>query len=163
MDQATREALIAQYEAGYDRVVEALEQITEAELDARPTPDSWTAREIVHHLADSEMTSAIRIRRLLVEDAPLIQGYDQDAFVRVLWSDRPIDASLQAFGAARRCTVPILRRMTDSDWGRAGIHSESGRYSTEDWLEVYGVHAHDHADQIEQARAFAASAGASNG
>ena len=163
MDQATREALIAQYEAGYDRVVKALEQITEAELDARPTPDSWTAREIVHHLADSEMTSAIRIRRLLVEDAPLIQGYDQDAFVGVLWSDRPIDASLEAFGAARRSTVPILRRMTDSDWGRAGIHSESGRYSTEDWLEVYGVHAHDHANQIEEARAFAASVRATDG
>lgn len=163
MDQATRDVLIAQYEAGYDRVVKALEQITEAELNARPSPDSWTAREIVHHLADSEMTSAIRIRRMIVEDAPLIQGYDQDAFVRVLYSDRPISPSLEAFGAARRSTVPILRRMDESAWGRAGIHSESGRYSVEDWLRVYGVHAHDHAEQIEQARAFAASVAGTHG
>src|SRR5688500_18525121 len=155
MDKARRQALIDQYGEGYQAVIEALRDIAEAELDARPAPEEWSPREIVHHLADSEMTSAIRLRRLLAEDRPTIAGYDQEEFARRLYYDRPIDASLAAFEAARRSTVEILRRMTAAERAREGTHSESGRYSAEGWLEIYGVHAHDHAAQIREARTFA--------
>ena len=102
------------------------------------------------------MTSAIRLRRLLVEDRPTIAGYDQDEFARRLYYDRPIGASLGAFKAARDSTAQILRRLTDEEWGRAGTHTESGRYGVVDWLRIYAVHAHDHAQQIRRARAAAA-------
>ena len=157
MDEARRRALIEQYKDGYRVVTEALEQITEAELDARPGTGGWSAREIVHHLADSEMTSAIRLRRLLAEDRPEIMGYDEEEFARRLYYDRPIDASLEALRAARRTTAAILERLTEAEWAREGTHSESGRYTVEDWLEIYAAHAHDHAAQIRAARASAGS------
>ena len=62
----------------------------------------WTAREIVHHLADSEMTSAVRMRNVIATDNVAIQGYDQEVFARRLYYDRPIAASLAAIkGGAR--------------------------------------------------------------
>jgi hypothetical protein len=152
MNQETRRALVQKYKAGYQAVTEALESITEAELDARPAPDKWTARELVHHLADSEMTSAIRLRLLIAEDHPAIRGYDQDEFSRRLYYDRPIEASLAALKAARQTTSEILDRLSEAEWKREGTHSESGRYSVENWLEIYAVHAHDHAQQIVHAR-----------
>jgi hypothetical protein len=148
-----RKKLIAQYQAGYGEVIKALEGATEAELDRRPAPEKWSSREIVHHLADSEMTSAIRLRRLIAEDQPVIQGYDEAEYARRLHYDRPIEASLQAFGAARACTVPFLERLTPAEWERVGTHSESGAYSVDNWLQIYAVHAHNHADQIRRARA----------
>lgn len=153
MDAAERSALIDRYEDGYRAVAAALAGITEAELEAREGPGEWCPREIVHHLADSEMTSAIRLRLLIAEENPTIIGYDQEGFVRDLFSDRPIAPSLAAFEAARAATVPILRRMGDAEWQRAGTHSESGRYTVEEWLRIYSAHAHDHADQIRRARA----------
>lgn len=152
MDRSIRDALIAQYRQGYDAVMAALEGITEAGMEAREAPGEWSPREIAHHLADSEMTSAIRLRRLIVEDNPEITGYDQEAFVRRLYADRPIEPSLAAFRAARDSTADILDRMTEEEWVREGTHSESGPYSVIDWLETYAVHAHDHADQIRRAR-----------
>jgi hypothetical protein len=101
------------------------------------------------------MTSAVRLRLLIAEDNPAIVGYDQEAFVRRLYPDRPIGPSLAAFEAAREATAPILRRLTEEQWGRVGTHSESGRYGVEDWLRIYAGHAHDHADQIRRARAAA--------
>jgi len=148
-----RKKLIAQYQAGYGEVVKALEGASKAELDARPGSGTWSAREIVHHLADSEMTSAIRLRRLIAEDGPLIQGYDQDDYARRLHYDRPIEPSLAAFGAARACTVPFLERLTPDEWERFGTHSESGAYSVDKWLQIYAAHAHGHAAQIRRARA----------
>ena len=153
MNSAEREALIDQYEDGFRAVSAALAEISESELEAREAPGEWSPREIVHHLADSEMTSAIRLRLLIAQDAPTIFGYDQEAFVRHLYPDRPIAPSLAAFEAARAATTPILRRLSEEQWQRAGTHSESGSYSVEDWLHIYGVHAHDHADQIRRARA----------
>jgi hypothetical protein len=155
MDQSQRRALIEQYEDGYRVIVEALQDISEAELDARPAPGEWSPREVVHHLADSEMTSAIRLRLLLAEERPALRGYDQEEFARRLYYDRPVRGSLEAFRWARVATAEILHRMREDEWAREGTHSESGRYAVVDWLEIYGVHAHEHAAQIREARAHA--------
>jgi DinB superfamily len=156
MNAAAREALIDQYEAGFQAVTEALVGITGGELEAREAPGEWSPREIVHHLADSEMTAAIRLRLLIAQDAPTLLGYDQEAFVSHLFPERPIEPSLAAFAAARAATAPILRRLSEEQWRRAGTHSESGPYTVEGWLGIYGAHAHDHADQVRRARATVA-------
>ena len=155
MDTKTRAALIAKYKDGGRVVAEALAGSTEAELDARPAPGKWSAREITHHLADSEMIAAIRLRMLLAEDEAVIRAYDQKLYAGRLFYARPIQASLEAFQAARRSTAEILEQMTEAQWARQGTHSESGRYSPEKWLEIYAQHAHTHAEQIRKARAAA--------
>jgi hypothetical protein len=156
MDQKERETLIKQYRDGYSEVAEALLKIDPETVDARPTPGRWTIREIVHHLADSEMTAAVRLRLLLAEDRPTIRGYDQDEFAKRLHYDRPHEASLELFRWARESTAEILERMTTADWAREGTHTEVGRFGTETWLETYGPHAHRHARQIREVRDAAA-------
>jgi hypothetical protein len=104
-------------------------------------------------MADSEMTAAIRLRRLIAEDAPTIQGYDQEEFAqRLFYGERPIEASVEAVAAARQTTAEILDRLDEGQRARGGTHTESGAYGVETWLEIYADHAHDHADQIRRAR-----------
>ena len=155
MDQQERERLVARYREGYAAIAEALLKITPEELDAHRGPGRWSAREIVHHLADSEMTSAIRLRRLLVEDGPVIQGYDQDEFARRLHYDRPHETSLELFKYVRLSCAELLDRLQPNDWLREGTHSESGRYTVDTWLTIYAEHAHRHARQIREARGAA--------
>jgi DinB family protein len=157
MDEAKRKELIEKYKDGYRVVAEALAGIDDEQLDAHPAPGKWSPREIVHHLADSEMTSAIRLRMLLAEDRPAIHGYDQEEFARKLYYDRPYEISLEAFRYARESTAQILDRMTPAEWTREGTHSEVGRYTVERWLEIYAEHAHNHARQIRTARASQAA------
>lgn len=151
MDAHERKALIRRYRDGHRAIAEALEGLRDDELD-RSASDEWTPRMIAHHLADSEMTSAIRLRRLIAENNPVINGYDEMEFAQKLTFDRPIEASIEAMRWARESTAQILERLTDEDWLRAGTHSESGPYSVEDWLTIYANHGHDHAKQIERSR-----------
>jgi hypothetical protein len=152
MDKDRRRALIEQYRDGTAVVEAAIAGLSDEELDRRPTERGWTAREVVHHLADSEMTSAVRLRRLLAEDTPVIQGYDEEEFARRLhYGARPIASSLSALRGARESTASLLEELAEEEWARAGTHSESGPYSVETWLEIYAAHAHDHADQIRRA------------
>lgn len=154
MDTAARNALIAQYRAGYDEVAKALEGFPADQLTARPFPGKWTAAEIVHHLADSETQSGTRIRKLLAEAYPVIQGYDQDTWtVKLHYNERPIGPSLAAFKAARESTAQLFEYMSEADWRKLGWHTEGGSYHSERWLEIYAAHAHGHAEQIARLKA----------
>jgi hypothetical protein len=150
METQDRSELVRRYRAGHAEVADSLNGITEKELDT--AVDGWTPRMVVHHLADSETTSAIRLRRLIAEDNPTIHGYDEMEFARVLYYDRPIESSLELFRLARATTADILDRLTEAQWQRAGTHTESGPYSVIGWLNIYANHGHDHANQIRRAR-----------
>ena len=149
-----RTAQLERYRTGLRAVLEALADITDAELD-QPAPDGgWTARDVAHHLADSETNGFIRLRRLIAEDDPVIVAYDQDLYARQLHYDRPIASSLAVLGAVRASSLELLEALTPEEWARSGQHSDSGRYSVDDWLGIYASHPHDHAAQIRRARGW---------
>jgi hypothetical protein len=151
-----RTTLLDRYASGVADLQDALVGITEADLD-RPQPrDEWTARQIVHHLADSESMAYIRLRRLIAEDEPIIHGYDEPEWARRLHYERAIEASVAVVRAVRSASLQLLATLTPAEWARTGTHSESGPYSVGRWLETYADHTHDHADQIRRARRGAA-------
>lgn len=153
MKRERRNELIEKYAAGFDEVRAAIANFTPPMLVAKPLAGKWSAAEIVHHLADSEMTSALRLRKLLTEPFAVILGYDQEIYAeRLSYNNRDIAVALDAFRAARATSLQILEGMSDADWRRTGWHSESGVYGVEKWLEIYAVHAHDHAAQIRRLR-----------
>jgi radical SAM superfamily enzyme YgiQ (UPF0313 family) len=143
-----RSSLVARYRGGHAAFAAVLDGVTVTELDARPFEGEWTVREIVHHLADGELSSAVRLRRLVAEDQPAIAGYDEGLYARRLYYDvRPIDASLEVVRAARAASATILDHLSDEEWTRAGTHSEMGAYGVEVWLRVYAGHPYEHAEQ----------------
>ncbi|MBI3650526.1 MAG: DinB family protein [Acidobacteria bacterium] len=153
MTHDERDELIAEYAAGYDEVIRSLDNFPADSLSAHPLPDKWSANEIIHHLADSEMTSALRLRKLLTEAHPIIYGYDEAFYAKRLnYNERDIAPALEAFRAARSTTVQLLKTMSEEDWQRVGWHTESGLYSAEKWLQLYAAHAHNHAAQIRRLR-----------
>jgi hypothetical protein len=154
VDLDERKKLIAQYRDGYAQITAVLLKITPEELDAKPGPGRWSTREILHHLADSEMTAAVRLRLLLAQDRPTIYGYDQDQFARTLHYDRPHETSLELFRWAREATAELLELLTPEEWLRQGTHTEAGPFGVETWLKTYAGHAHRHARQISEARAM---------
>ncbi len=125
------------------------------DLDRR-SQGGWSARMVVHHLADSEANSYVRLRRLLAEPSgSLLQGYDEAAWARSAelgYQDRDLQPSLAVFRAVRAASSELLERLREADFERAGIHEESGRYTVRDWLRIYAAHAEEHADQIRRAR-----------
>lgn len=152
-DSATRQDLLERYAGGADAVNAAVDGLSEQALDHRADLGEWTAREIVHHLADSESMAYVRLRRLIAEDEPVIEGYDEPEWARRLHYDRPIEPSLAVVRAVRTASHQLLSNLTDAEWNRVGRHSESGAYSVDRWLAIYAGHSHDHADQIRRTAA----------
>ena len=149
MTRDERSALISKYRNGFAQVTAALRNIGPEELDFKSGPGKWSCREVIHHLADAETINGHRLRRLLAEFSPYVQGYDQDEYARRLrYSQRPIELALDAFRVARETTAQLFEFMTEEDWKRAGEHSDAGPYSVETWLKSAAAHAEGHAGQI---------------
>lgn len=154
-----RDALIARYAGGVDAVRTALAGADDAELDARPADGGWTARECVHHLADSEARSMSRLRQLVAGAEDEIQAYDQDAWAAGLPYHLPIDGALAVLEAVRAHSLATLGSLTDTDWAKSARHPEHVEpYTVEGWLAIYAEHPYEHAAQIAAARASAGAA-----
>jgi tRNA U34 5-methylaminomethyl-2-thiouridine-forming methyltransferase MnmC len=150
MDAAEREDRIRRYAEGPARLARALAKVPEVARQWRPAPGRWSAHEIVCHCADSETSGSLRIRFLLAETEPTILGYDQDAWAsRLDYHAHPLEPALRTVEAVRANTVALLRRQPPEAWSREGRHTESGRYTAEDWLTVYSEHLEKHSAQIE--------------
>ena len=146
-----REALIKRYEEGSSRLRDAFAKVPREAWKWRPEPGKWSVYEIVCHAADSEMVAATRIRFLVGQEKPVIQGYDQDRWAQVLdYHESRVELALAAVDVMRAHTVGLLRRLPEAAWASEGTHSESGRYTAEDWLTTYAEHLEKHSRQIDR-------------
>ena len=151
MTSGERQQRIDQYERGPLRIHDALDLVPDEAVKWRPAPGKWSVHEVIYHCADSEMNGAVRLRYVLAENDPLLMGYDQDAWARILdYHARPLEPALAVVEAVRANTTVLLRMLADEAWSRAGRHSESGPYSVESWLRIYSDHLEGHARQIER-------------
>jgi len=144
------EELASAYEAATLEFYHAASSLTEANLD-KPQRDGWNARQVIHHVADSEAQSYARLRRLIAEPGTQIQGYDEAA-----WGENetlgykvlPIKFSLDVFMAVRASSLALLKRLSVEQLKNSGVHSESGEYSIETWIATYTKHPLEHAEQM---------------
>jgi hypothetical protein len=156
MDVAARRSCIERYARGPALIEAALANVPREAMKWRPAPDKWSVHEVVLHCGDSEVYSHTRIRFVVAEKEPLVLGYDENRWARELdYHALPLEPALAAMKFARANTVPLLERLTDAHWKRAGRHTEhQGPYTAERWLELYAEHLEIHTRQIE--RTFAA-------
>ena len=125
-------------------------ELTESQLDASHS-GGWSARQVIHHVADSEAQSYARLRRLIAEPGKQIQGYDEASWGEnetLGYKDLPIAHSLEVFKAVRASSLEIIKRLTPAQLDNSGTHSESGEYTIKTWLETYISHPLEHAAQI---------------
>lgn len=142
------------YEISTHRFTELAKGLSENLLDVKH-PEGWSARQIIHHLADSEAQSYARLRRLIAEpQGSMIQGYDEDAWARepiLGYEVLPVLEPIAVFSAVRAASLTMIKRLNNADQERFGEHIELGRYTIEKWLKSYSKHPMDHADQLERA------------
>jgi hypothetical protein len=151
MTKAERERWIERYGNGVAVLQAALAQVPGDALRFKPAPDKWSVHEIVAHCADSETNAAMRIRYLVGEERPAIQGYDQNRWVRALsYETQSLELALAQVTVVRSWTAALLRALPEDAWARAGTHSEmpGQEYGATTWLEIYGEHLDVHARQI---------------
>ena len=148
---AEREDRIRRYEEGAAKLKAALARVPPEARKWRPAEGKWSVHEVVCHTADSETNAALRLRFLLAEEKPVIVGYDQEVWAKTFdYHSAPLEPALATVEAVRASTADLLRRLPETAWSAVGTHTESGRYTTDDWLNIYAAHLEKHSGQIDR-------------
>jgi uncharacterized damage-inducible protein DinB len=147
---AARQGWIAEIAALPAQLREAVGALDDAGLDTPYRPDGWSARQVVHHLADSHINSYVRFKLALTEDVPTIKPYDEAAWARLSDSrDTPVETSLALLEALHARWTALLRGMDDAAFKRAFRHPEHGREMTlAHNLALYAWHGRHHLGHI---------------
>lgn len=160
------EELLERFRRGPELIAVAMIGAAGSELDYVPSPGAWSVRQIMAHLADSEMVGADRFRRVIAEDNPTIMAYDQDAWATKLdYARRKPSHAMETFRRTRAENHELLRELPEIAFGRVCKHSERGALTLLELLRTYALHAEAHAKQLRETRAAfknskAAAAGA---
>jgi hypothetical protein len=153
MNSQERDALIDRYARGMSLIAAALRDVPPEAMQWRPAAGKWSVHEVILHCADSETNSALRIRYLIGEHSPVIQGYDQDRWAQTFdYHALPLEPALRQIESVRRWNLELIRRLPDDAWARAGRHSEmpDTPYTAERWLSIYAEHLEVHERQIRR-------------
>ncbi|MEO8042961.1 MAG: YfiT family bacillithiol transferase [Acidobacteriota bacterium] len=131
----------------------AVDGLSDAQLDTPYRDGGWTLRQTVHHLADSHINSFCRFKLALTEDeAPTIRPYYEDRWAELADSGTPVDASLKIIDGVHSRWSSLLESMTDDDFDREFIHPETGAWTLEKVLALYAWHSQHHTAHITNAR-----------
>lgn len=145
---------IASYESGPAKLREACAGLSAELLNRRIGPGEWSILENAVHLLDSDLASTHRKRRIVAEDSPLLVSYDENAFIARLQSGRcDLAEVLDLFELNRRFTARWLRTLPAEAFARTGIHTQRGKVTLLEIVEIYANHVDHHLKFVREKRA----------
>ena len=128
-----------------------LDRVAEQALRRAEAPGRWSAADVVQHLADSELVLGFRMRMILTEDRPPIQGYDQDKWATTLrYPSVPLPESRAQLRALRTANLRVFRGLSPTEMERVGLHAERGAESLGHLLRLMAGHDLVHRRQIDR-------------
>jgi uncharacterized damage-inducible protein DinB len=144
LDNRDPVSVIASTSSELARILESLppERVTTA-----PAPGKWSARDILAHLADTEIVFAYRLRQALAEDHHVIQPFDQDVWAKP-YGSFDAAAALAVFSAVRAWNLTLIRSMSAADLARPVTHPERGTMTVQTIVETMGGHDTNHLRQL---------------
>jgi uncharacterized damage-inducible protein DinB len=134
------------------KLEDAVKNLSDEQLDMPYRPEGWTARQTVHHIADSHLNALTRFKLALTEDAPTIRPYFEDRWANLADSFLPIEPSLQIIEGLHLRWAALLNSMSGEDFQRKLSHPESGEWTLGKMLGLYAWHGRHHTAHITKLR-----------
>jgi hypothetical protein len=154
----TTKEIIAQYASGPALLESVLAGLSESDLDLAPGLDSWSIRQIVHHLVDGDDIWKTCIKTALGNSDALftLQWYTEKQ--QMEWSEywayasRGLESSLALFRANRRHILDLLEHIPGACEKSVRLQRPNKpeiRITVFDVLELHVEHLEDHIKDIQ--------------
>lgn len=139
------------------RLSQLLDTIGPDRVNAEPAPGKWSAREILCHLADTELAFGFRLRQALAEEHHVIQPFDQDQWAKN-YAGYDATSAVATMAALRGWNIALIRSVSPADLARPVTHPERGPMTFQTIVETMAGHDRNHIQQIEAIVARSVSA-----
>jgi len=122
--------------------------LSAADVNRVPAPGKWSRRQIICHLADTEIAFGFRIRQALAEPNHVIQPFDQESWAQH-YEAYDLASALAFFTAIRRWNFLLLASLSPEDFARPLSHPERGAMTFRTLVETMAGHDLNHLAQLK--------------
>jgi hypothetical protein len=150
VSQDMRREWIEELRGAPERLISLARRCDLGEITRKPSPEAFSAREVVHHLRDIEVEGhGARLVRILAESEPFLPGVDGDRLaVERRYNERPHEPALEEFRQARSQAVARLSAMTAEEWSRRGTLDGVGLITIDELVEIWRTHDREHLEEM---------------
>lgn len=131
------------------RLRETVDFLSDEELGKTYREGSWTVRQLVHHIADSQLAMYQRLKLALTEDNPTVPGFDEEKWAQLPDNGLPVESSVRMLDGLNERIVALGKHMTDEQWDRVFTHETDGQIRVADNLAKLSWHEEHHLAHIK--------------
>ena len=117
--------------------------------DARPDAERFTIREVLAHLNDYDSVSRDRFERIIREDEPDLENWDENAAAEHYDARDPLH-QIENLLVSRQELAAWLEGLSDKEWQRTGTRPRAGHFSVEEGAALMVAHDAYHIVQITE-------------
>ena len=118
-------------------------------------PGKWSARQILCHLADTELAFAFRLRQTLAEPHHVIQPFDQDKWAAP-YGAFEARAAVDVFGTVRKWNITLIGTVPAATLSKPLTHPERGQMTFQTLIDTMAGHDLNHLRQLDSVATQAA-------
>jgi hypothetical protein len=146
-------ALLERFRRGPELLAVVLTGVYGEEEDFVTAPGKWSVRQIIAHLADTELVMGVRMRLVAAQENPPLTPFDQEAWARNLgYAKRKPKQSLETLRRLRAENYELIRDLPAEAFERNGMHAERGPLTLQQIVETCANHVESHARQMQEIR-----------
>ncbi|MGB4957944.1 MAG: putative metal-dependent hydrolase [Saprospiraceae bacterium] len=132
------------------RIEETISSFSDQQLETPYRPDGWTARQVIHHVADSHSHALMRFKWTLTEDNCTIKPYIEGKYAQLPDYELPIESSLSILNGVHQKWSVIMAGMSHQDWTKGYLHPTNNKFFTlREACAMYAWHGMHHLGHLD--------------
>ena len=131
------------------RLRENVDSLSDEELSRTYRDGSWTVRELVHHIADSQLIMYQRLKLALTDENPTVPAFDQDKWAIQPDTKLPIESSIKMLEGINERIVSLGYSLTEEQLDRTFTQQENGEITVATKVAKLAWHEEHHLAHIK--------------
>ena len=128
---------------------ETVDSLSDEELRKTYREGSWNVRQLVHHIADSQLNMYQRLKLALTEENPTIPSFDQEKWAIQPDTELPVESSIKLLEGLNERIVALGHSLTEEQVRRTFTHQENGEITVAKKIAKLAWHEKHHLAHIK--------------
>ena len=126
------------------RLRETVDPLCDDELSRTYRDGSWTVRQLVHHIADSQLNMYQRLKLALTDENPTVPAFDEEKWAILPDTKLPVESSIKMLEGINERIVSLGQSLTEDQLDRAFTHQTNGEITVATKVAKLAWHEEHH-------------------
>ncbi|SES41945.1 YfiT family bacillithiol transferase [Psychrobacillus sp. OK032] len=131
------------------RLRETVDSLSDEELSKTYREGAWTVRQLVHHIADSQLNMYQRLKLALTDDNPIVPAFNEEKWAIQPDTELPVESSIKMLEGINERIVSLGQSLTEEQLERAFTHQINGKITVATKVAKLAWHEEHHLAHIK--------------